>query len=180
MYPTLELGARLMTLGLKGAPDRGEVITFKYPERPDQMFLKRVVGLPGDRIQTKGKALLINGAEVPRCVVGQATWTSTEESRTGELALETLGKVSFLTFLDERAFQPLNGEWLTQPGEYFVMGDNRLNSHDSRMWFGGQGGGVPTANLEGRWSSPKATLPRALEQDPLLVAGLRKCLEGKK
>ena len=70
----------------------------------------------------------------------------------GELYVEYLGDESYLTFYDRAsgAFPEYQGPYFVKPGEVWVMGDNRNNSHDSRMWFGGQGGGVPFENIRGR------------------------------
>src|SRR6185295_16142110 len=56
----------------------------------------------------------------------------------------------YLTFYDHGSFSDRQGPFYAKPGEVWVMGDNRNNSHDSRMWNGGQGGGVPYANIRGK------------------------------
>lgn len=70
----------------------------------------------------------------------------------GDLFVEFLDDEAFLTLYDRYSggMNDYQGPYFVKPGEAYVMGDNRHNSHDSRMWFGGQGGGVPFENIRGR------------------------------
>jgi signal peptidase I len=68
----------------------------------------------------------------------------------GDLFVEYLGDESYLTFYEHGSGSEYQGPYFAKAGEVWVMGDNRNNSHDSRMWFGGQGGGVPFENIRGR------------------------------
>jgi len=126
-------------------PKRGEVAVFAFPEHPEQDFVKRVIARGGDVIETKGGHPWINGWEVPHCVVGTVTFPGAVDGplMEGELDLEFLGGRAFTTFYDRAngsaAFQE---PFTVAPGEFFVLGDNRNNSYDSRMWFQGKGGGV--------------------------------------
>jgi signal peptidase I len=136
-------------------PKRGDVMVFAYPEHPDQDFIKRVIAVPGDKLEAKNGHPVINGWEVPYCKVGTYAYTDADSLSTrheGELDVEYLGDEAYLTFYDraQGMFPEYQGPYYAKAGEAWVMGDNRNNSHDSRMWFGGQGGGVPFENIKGR------------------------------
>ncbi len=159
-------------------PGRGEVIVFQFPEQPDQDFIKRVIGLPGDRIEAIDGRPRINGWLAPRCEVGEFSYVEGHGEfarHHGKLYVEYLGEEAYLTFFDHtmmsRGTEPvackqdadcapgqgcadgacgeLQGPYTVQPGQTFMMGDNRMNSHDSRGWFGGRGGGVPFSYIRG-------------------------------
>jgi signal peptidase I len=136
-------------------PKRGDVIVFAFPEHPEQDFIKRVIALGGDRLEARNGHPIINGWEVPSCRVGPWSYSDFDSPiahHEGELYIEYLGEESFLTFYDRASgyLPESQGPYFAKPGEVWVMGDNRNNSHDSRMWFGGRGGGVPFANIRGR------------------------------
>ncbi|HEX7667273.1 MAG TPA: S26 family signal peptidase, partial [Polyangiaceae bacterium] len=91
--------------------------------------------------------------EVPHCKVGIYTYDDVDQPlgrHEGELDVEFLEDQAFLTFYDRAGASGYQGPFIVKPGEVYVMGDNRNNSHDSRMWWGGQGGGVPFPNIRGR------------------------------
>ncbi len=152
MYPAVLPGDLLFANGLDTAPARGAVMVFRYPEHRNQVFDKRVIGLPGDTVRTNGATVFVNDWEIPRCSVGQHSFKEpTGEEHAGELVMEYLGDAVYLIFLDEVAvFSHEGGPWHVANDQYFVLGDNRNNSHDSRMWFGGTGGGVPLTDTIGR------------------------------
>ena len=136
-------------------PKRGDVIVFEFPEHPEQDFIKRVIAIEGDKLEARNGHPILNGWEVPSCRVGSWTYSDYDSPITrheGDLVVEYLGDQSFLTFYDHASgmFPEYQGPYFAKKGEVWVMGDNRNNSHDSRMWFGGQGGGVPFDNIKGR------------------------------
>ncbi len=130
-------------------PERGDVVVFKFPPNPSIDYIKRVVGLPGDKIQMKGGQLFINGVSVPREKVGQIDNPDvTEVNRPVDVYRETLPNgVSYDTLdLTQNGLGDDTREFDVPPGHYFMMGDNRDNSSDSRFSVGY----VPDENLVGR------------------------------
>ncbi len=135
-------------------PHRGDVMVFAYPEHPEQDFIKRVIAIPGDTLEARNGHPFLNGWEVPHCDVGVYSYTEIDSlngAHEGELFVEFLEDEAYLTLYDRSGGSAeYQGPFVVKPGEVWVMGDNRNNSHDSRMWFGGQGGGVPFENIRGR------------------------------
>ncbi|MEJ6781446.1 signal peptidase I [Aminobacter sp. Piv2-1] len=130
-------------------PERGDVVVFKFPPNPSLDYIKRVIGLPGDRVQMKGGVLYINGTAVPREKVGQIDNPDiTEENRPVDVYRETLPNgVSYDTLdLTPNAIGDDTREFVVPEGHFFMMGDNRDNSTDSRFTVGF----VPAENLVGR------------------------------
>jgi signal peptidase I len=134
-------------------PKRGDVMVFEFPENREQDFIKRVIATPGDRLEVKDGHPVLNGWRVPYCTVGTYTYRDADSSmqHRADLAVEFLEDKSYLT-LYERTWgsAETQGPYLVKPGEVWVLGDNRNNSHDSRGWYEGKGGGVPFANIKGR------------------------------
>lgn len=157
MIPTLQIGdfilvnkydygLRLPVTGTEiipvGKPQRGDVMVFKQPGNENVNFIKRVVGLPGDVVRYQNKQLTINGESVADDFVAELN----DGTSTFKLYNETLGEHSFQirkenTMHDVRA----EGQVTVPKGMYFVMGDNRDRSSDSRYW-----GFVPDANIVGK------------------------------
>jgi signal peptidase I len=128
-----------------GKPERGDAAVFRYPNDPALDYIKRVIGLPGDEIAYFNKTLTINGDEVTKIPKGEYTGPDHELLRPViNVNEENLGKHTFHT-LEQPAKRGLEGVTQVPDGHYFVMGDNRDNSNDSRYW-----GFVPQENLVGR------------------------------
>jgi len=131
------------------APERGDVVVFKFPPDPSLDYIKRVIGLPGDRVQMRGGQLFINGVGVPRVKTGEIDNPDiTEMNRPVEVWRETLPNgVSYDTLdLTPNGIGDDTREFVVPAGHYFMMGDNRDNSADSRFSVGY----VPEENLVGR------------------------------
>jgi signal peptidase I len=129
-------------------PKRGDVVVFKFPPDPSLDYIKRVIGLPGDRVQMKHDELYINGVVVPRKKMGQIDNPDiTEVDRPVDVYRETLPNgVSYDTLdLTPNGLGDDTREFVVPPGHYFMMGDNRDNSSDSRFSVGY----VPAENLVG-------------------------------
>jgi signal peptidase I len=145
-------GLRLPVLDTKivpvGEPQRGDVVVFRYPKNPAQDYIKRVVGLPGDEVAYRNKTLFVNGEPVAMQSLGRYIGAGSGRDMTGaELKQEDLPGASHQILQRSTAYFVPQGEgvWEVPEGHYFVMGDNRDNSEDSRYW-----GFVPEANLVGK------------------------------
>jgi signal peptidase I len=141
-------------------PQRGDVMVFRYPPQPSLDYIKRVIGVPGDEVAYLNKQLTVNGQPVPR--VAQPEFFDSETMRYARQFRETLGARSYNTLNDDDRPAFIQGttefpfskgcrytvEGVTckvPAGHYFMMGDNRDNSLDSRYW-----GFVPEANIVGK------------------------------
>ena len=165
MLPSLEVGdyvlvnkfsygVRLPVLGTEiipvGLPRRGDVMVFRFPAQPSVNYIKRVIGLPGDRIQVRGGMLHINGEAVKRERIDDfidregAVLTRTPQY------VETLPNGRQHRILEVNDNGPLDDTpvYVVPTGHFFAMGDNRDNSLDSRVQ--GAVGYIPAENLVGR------------------------------
>ncbi len=158
-------GIRLPLVGLKvipwGGPKRGDILVFRYPPDTRYNFIKRLVGLPGDRISYKNKVLYVNGEPQSQTLNGRAL---DKDIVTGQVwrvneADENLEELSHPIWV--RSGQGFDlSEIVVPEGQYFMMGDNRDNSGDSRVW-----GFVPEALIIGKavlvwmsWDSEKQSI----------------------
>lgn len=125
-----------------GEPERGDVTVFRFPLNPNQDYIKRVIGLPGDHIVYRDKHLYINGELMNQLLLGR--YMGPEAEPDALLKRELLGDdehpIVLHTGSEDRAF-----DYTVPANSYFVMGDNRDRSSDSRYW-----GPVPEANLVGK------------------------------
>ena len=180
MKPTLDVGdfilvnkfsygIRLPVIDKKiievGDPQRGDVMVFRYPSDPSVNYIKRVVGLPGDTVRyTSDKHLYVNGQLVAEQLVGVEPGTL----GSAELYKEKLGEVEHMIRKEMSRYRaPPDNEWTVPAGHYFMMGDNRDNSNDSRYWDDpnipkDELGMVPDQNIVGKafavwmsWPEPK-------------------------
>ncbi len=134
-------------------PKRGDVVVFKLPKDNSTDYIKRVIGLPGDRIQMINGILNINGKPVQRELVGQYDVKDDWGRATLKVPMykETLPEGTQHYIIEskgDRGFADNTDVFVVQPGHYFMMGDNRDNSQDSR--FENEVGQVPAENLVGR------------------------------
>jgi signal peptidase I len=160
MLPTLHLGDFILVnkaaYGLRlpivykkiiptGSPDRGDVMVFRFPENPKINFIKRVVGLPGDSIRVVGRTVYINNQKVAQKLMDEDHQTNDRRTYISNRYEEQLGNVTH-DILVRRGGRGSRGfDGVVPEGHYFVLGDNRDNSRDSRYW-----GFVPEENLVGR------------------------------
>lgn len=136
---------------MEGEPQRGDVVVFKTPQDNRTDFIKRVIGLPGDRVQMIDGVLYLNGDAVPRERVKDFIHTDARGNvRRARQYRETLpGGVSYNTLdLFDGGHTDDTGVFIVPEGHYFMMGDNRDNSQDSRV--PGAVGFVPAENLVGK------------------------------
>lgn len=128
-----------------GHPKRGDVFVFHYPPDPSIDYIKRVVGVPGDKIAYRDKQLYINGKKLDTEFVDDYSYVGSGLNMVyAKRYKEKLGDVTHNILLEDNTIM-IDAEVEVPPGHYFAMGDNRDNSRDSRVW-----GFVPEQNLVGK------------------------------
>ncbi|MDO9103641.1 MAG: signal peptidase I [Methylovulum sp.] len=142
-------GIRLPVINKKilalNEPKRGDIVVFRYPKDPSVDYIKRVIGLPGDRIVYDHKKLYVNDKPVGQISLGRYEGFGQGQDMTGaEHLVENLTGVEHSILVRNDALSA-EGVYVVPPGNYFMMGDNRDNSNDSRYW-----GTVPEENLVGK------------------------------
>jgi signal peptidase I len=158
MFPSLLVGDHVF-INKWGAgcescvPERGSASVFLYPEStPDEPYdyVKRVIALPGEELVVEHGAPVINGWKVPRCSLGHARMADLEGAEHGyEFFVEFLSGNAYLVVHEDDRDDGVQGPYLVGPKEAWVLGDNRMNSSDSRAWRVGKGAGVPFENFHG-------------------------------
>lgn len=131
-----------------GEPKRGDVVVFKPPRHPEQDWIKRVIGLPGDTVAYHDNQVSVNGKPFAYERVGDYVGIGNGAEMTGASELteripghdHSVLEIDRLPFIDQG-----DGEWKVPAGHYFVMGDNRDRSDDSRFW-----GFLPEQNIRGK------------------------------
>ncbi|MFC0269429.1 signal peptidase I [Kushneria aurantia] len=156
MEPTLDVGdfivvskfaygLRLPVLDTKivdtGEPERGDIMVFRFPGDESVNFIKRVIGLPGDSVRYQNKQLYINGEPVQKVLIESGVG----EQQARDLYRENLDGVEHMIFNNPGYPGPQMDQVTVPPGHYFMMGDNRDDSNDSRYW-----GFVPEHDIVGR------------------------------
>jgi signal peptidase I len=144
-----DYGIRLPVLNTKiienGTPTRGDIVVFRYPENPSIPYIKRIIGLPGDHIAYYDKTVIINGRPIQQVVKGRYRASGSGKNMAGaSLRIEVLDQVEHEILAIPNQFSR-EFQGIVPDNHYFVLGDNRDNSKDSRFW-----GYVPDANLMGR------------------------------
>jgi signal peptidase I len=145
MKPTLLVGDFILVNKLVyrfSEPQRGDIVVFKYPIDPNIDFIKRIIALPGEEVEVRNNQVFINGK--PLIEVGRG-----EENGVRKVIYEEIlpeGKKHKVQFYEDFPFSKRDfGPVVVPPNHYFVMGDNRDNSEDSRYW-----GFVPRENIVGK------------------------------
>lgn len=133
-----------------GAPERGDVVVFRPPHQPDQDWIKRVIGLPGDTIDYRDNTVYVNGTALAYDPAGDYVGRGRGADMTGAQLLneQIPGRTRTHEVLETRTPYGDPGErgpWTVPEGHYFVMGDNRDRSDDSRFW-----GTLPESQLRGK------------------------------
>jgi signal peptidase I len=160
MLPTLEIGDFILvnkfSYGMRlpvthtklisvGEPKRGDVVVFRYPKDTKVDYIKRLVGVPGDKIEWDNKGLRINGVDLSRTPIGE--YAALDQNNTVYPAFrlkEDLLSVQHDILIVPNMRSP-TGSMTVPPGHFFMMGDNRDMSNDSRFW-----GLVPEENIVGK------------------------------
>lgn len=142
-------GIRLPVVNRKiialGAPQSGDVVVFRFPLDPRTPFIKRIVGLPGDVVEYRQKAIFVNGNQVSSSSEGLYVGPRSAAVHTGaKLIREKLGETDHRIIIKSDSVTR-DQKFNVPKGHYFVLGDNRDNSRDSRFW-----GYVPEENLVGK------------------------------
>jgi signal peptidase I len=147
MKPTLLVGDFILVNKLVyrfSEPKRGDIVVFKYPIDPNIDFIKRIVALPGEQVEVRNNQVFINGKPLPLTEVGRGEENGVRKFIYEEVMPEGIKhKVQFYEDFpfSKRDFGPV----VVPPNHYFVMGDNRDNSEDSRYW-----GFLPRENIVGK------------------------------
>lgn len=140
-------------------PKRGDIMVFRWPPNPNVNYIKRIIGLPGDKISYVNRQLTINGQVIPQTLLMDNAIVDSRSNPAASVVLkdENLLGIQHYIFQRPEAYSTDLYDIVVPPSHYFVMGDNRDDSADSRDW-----GFVPEANIVGRadmiwmsWNGPE-------------------------
>jgi signal peptidase I len=139
MMNTIIVGDHIVCNKLTTTVMRGDVVLFRYPPDPSVRYLKRVIGMPGERIRITGDRVFINGKELPERREYVAEQPAPDPDPMKPLSSEGSGPYTVYyqrrsSPADDEGVQFGRDEYTIPPGEYFMLGDNRDNSEDSRYW----------------------------------------------
>lgn len=126
-------------------PKRGDVVVFRYPENPKVNYVKRVIGLPGDRIEIKNHELYVNEVKSEYELKSPDLIEDLPSNELYDVFEEKVGTSSHLILRSKNDEADFFGPMVVPPAQVFVLGDNRDTSDDSRYW-----GSVPLNNLDGK------------------------------
>lgn len=132
------------TILFERLPERGDLVVFNYPNQPDVNYVKRVIALPGDRVQITENRLTLNGLPLKYQRIADAAIENPSPSLF-EAFDESDGTHHWPVILEKGARDRNFGPVVVPPGEVFLLGDNRDTSDDSRYW-----GTVPVSQIRGR------------------------------
>ena len=147
MNPTLVSGDRIVVNKVYSRgelPQRGQIIVFRNPENRKQMYVKRVVGLPGDKIEHRGHEVYLNGNVLPRERLPKESLAIPTQNLPGELFEEQNGGHRYRVLVEDGK-PATKSTFDVPPGNCYVLGDNRQRSKDSRHFSF-----VPLGDIEGR------------------------------
>jgi signal peptidase I len=131
-----------LTFGALRQPERGDVVVFHPPHEPARHYVKRLVGMPSDTLEMRGKDLYVNGQPVPE------PYAQHMDGRGDTVHPDMDWQSNHLIAAPPREYHPTRDNWgplIVPDGHYFMLGDNRDNSEDSRYW-----GFVPRDQIQGR------------------------------
>ena len=139
MVPALDQGDHFLINKLSRSPARGDIIVFQYPRDPEKEFVKRVIAVGGDTVEIKDDQVWLNGAALPHTKKGLVKRDELDEDgltvhHEYQAVEEQLGGKTYTVYYQPKSPRQSFRALKIPAGSYYVLGDNRDNSHDSRWW----------------------------------------------